>query len=118
MTDKIKNTNLPKRGTPVRGSKTGQPIMVLFDLMGRRWTMGIIWNLSAQNCTFRELQARCDNLSPTLLNTRLKELRATNLVEKAADGYALTTQGQELFSMLEPLGDWSYGWTGGLVDTG
>lgn len=111
MTEISKNVKLPKRGAPVRGSKSGQPIMVLFDLMGRRWTMGIIWNLSTENSTFRELQAKCDNLSPTLLNTRLKELRAVNLVEKATDGYALTKLGQELFTMLEPLGDWSYQWT-------
>lgn len=106
--DKVK---IPKAGQAVRGSKTGQPIMVLFDLLGRRWAMGIIWNLSQQACTFRELQARCDSLSPTVLNTRLKELRAAQLVEKAQHGYTLTTEGQKLYTMLEPLGDWSYEWT-------
>ena len=73
---------LPQRGISVRGSQTGQPIMLLFDLIGRRWSMGVLWNLSTQNRTFRDLQACCGSASPTVLNTRLKELRAVDLVEK------------------------------------
>ena len=102
-----KASPLPKR---VRGSQSGQPIMVLFDLLSRRWAMGILWNLSAQNRTFRDLQARCGSASPSVLNTRLKELRAVGLVEKAADGYALTKMGRALFAHLEPLGDWAVKW--------
>ncbi|WP_424969425.1 winged helix-turn-helix transcriptional regulator [Dinoroseobacter sp. S76] len=101
---------LPRPGTPVRGSTSGQPIMVLFDLLGRRWAMGILWNLSETNRTFRDLQARCGSASPTVLNTRLKELRAAGLVEKAPDGYALTADGRALFQVLEPLGDWAMDW--------
>ena len=101
---------LPKLGSQVRGSSTGQPIMVLFDLLSRRWAMGVLWNLSDQNRTFRDLQARCGSASPSVLNTRLKELRAVGLVVKAADGYALSQTGRELFSRLEPLGDWAVKW--------
>jgi len=85
--------------------------MVLFDLLGRRWAMGIIWNLSEQQCTFRELQTRCGSISPTVLNTRLKELRTAGLVISAKNGYALTATGEELFERLEPLGDWAIEWT-------
>ncbi|MEL7214532.1 MAG: helix-turn-helix domain-containing protein [Pseudomonadota bacterium] len=84
--------------------------MVLFDLLGRRWAMGILWNLSDANRTFRDLQARCNSASPTVLNSRLKELRAVGLVERAADGYALTEDGRALFAHLEPLGDWAMKW--------
>lgn len=101
---------LPRPGRPVRGSTTGQPIMVLFDLLGRRWSMGVLWNLSDGNRTFRDLQARCGSASPSVLNTRLKELRAAGLVYKAADGYALTEDGRALFERLEPLGDWAMRW--------
>ena len=31
--------------TAVRGSRTGRPIMALLDLLGRRWTLRIIWEL-------------------------------------------------------------------------
>ncbi|MEH6361785.1 MAG: helix-turn-helix domain-containing protein [Amylibacter sp.] len=110
MVQKNDRVKIPRLGDAVRGSKTGQPIMVLFDLIGRRWAMGILWNLSDQDCTFRELQARCASLSPTVLNTRLKELRAARLVEKSTDGYALTNSGRALYDHLEPLGGWAEKW--------
>ena len=65
---------IPKPGKPVRGSKTGQPIMALFDLLGRSWAMGIIWHLYKGPSTFRKLQEYCESISPTTLNKRLKEL--------------------------------------------
>jgi len=101
---------IAKHHDEVRGSRTGQPIMVLFDLLSRRWAMGILWNLSDENRTFRDLQARCGSASPSVLNTRLKELRSVGLVENAPDGYALTPDGRELFEHLEPLGDWAMEW--------
>ena len=57
MKNELKGVKIPRPGQPVRGSQTGQPIMVLFDLIGRRWSMGILWNLSGQTRTFRDLQA-------------------------------------------------------------
>lgn len=108
--EKAHNLNIPRFGAKVRGSATGQPIMVLFDLLGRRWAMGIIWNLHNQQLTFRALQTQCDQISPTLLNTRLKELRAVGLVEKVKQGYALTDQGNELYKKLDPLGAWAAQW--------
>lgn len=97
-------------GEPVQGSRSGQPIMVLFDLLSRRWAMGILWNLDAGPRTFRDLQARCGSASPSVLNTRLKELRSVGLVENTPDGYGLTATGRELFGHLEPLGDWAVQW--------
>jgi len=102
--------SFPLPGTPVRGSKTGKPIMALLDQLGRTWALGILWNLNEQGCTFRELQSRCENISPTLLNTRLKELQVACLVEKTVNGYALTKAGSELFAMIAPLGSWSDKW--------
>ena len=84
--------------------------MVLFDLLGRRWALGILWNLSAEPLTFRELQSRCETVSPTVLNTRLKELRTAGLVEKTDAGYDLSEDGKILFRHLEPLGDWAMDW--------
>jgi len=97
-------------GQPVKGSKSGEPIMALLDLMGRRWSMGILWNLASQPRTFRDLQSSCDSASPTVLNTRLKELRAVGLVERTPNGYGLTANGRELFEKLEPLGGWAAKW--------
>lgn len=100
----------PLPGLPVRGSKTGVPIMALFDLLGRSWAMGIIWHLNSGAGTFRNLQEYCENISPTILNTRIKELTAANLIERGIEGYQLTNRGKELFNMLNPLGKWAKGW--------
>lgn len=101
---------IPMPGDQVRGSKTGKPIMALLDLLGRTWALGIIWQLNQGSATFRELQQRCEQISPTLLNTRLKELKVLQLVESTSKGYQLTVTGQSLFSIVSPLGEWSLLW--------
>ena len=98
-------------GSPVRGSKSGKPLMAVFDLLGRSWSIGILWQLSeGGSATFRELQARCETISPTVLNARLKELRQAGLVERTEDGYCATSLGTELYEILAPLRDWSRKW--------
>lgn len=98
---------IPKPGLPVRGSKTGQPIMALLDLLGRSWAMGIIWHLYNGPSTFRGLQDYCESISPNTLNTRIKELRDCNLIKRTMEGYALTEYGEELFELLQPMGPWA-----------
>ncbi|NRB41871.1 MAG: helix-turn-helix transcriptional regulator [Pseudomonadales bacterium] len=105
---------IPFPGQAVRGSTTGKPIMALLDLLGRTWALGILWHLNKQSLTFRELQSCCEKISPTLLNSRLKELRQLNLVTHNESGYCLTDMGQELFQIILPLGDWSTQWAADL----
>jgi len=103
--------SIPKPGAPVRGSKSGKPIMALFDLLGRSWALGILWQLSNDSLTFRQLQERCEGVSPTVLNKRLKELTQCALVGHDGSGYLLTNLGRELFGLLAPFGDWSQKWS-------
>ena len=99
-----------KVGKPVRGSSSGKPIMVLLDLLGRRSTLRLLWELRDGNSlTFRGLQAAADT-NPSLLNTRLRELRETGLVEHDGDGYALTESGKGLMGALKPLAEWASDW--------
>lgn len=72
--------------------------------------MGIVWNLSEGPCTFRELQQRCESVSPTVLNKRIKELREAKVITDSPHGYALTPLGARLFKLLAPLGRWSKTW--------
>ncbi len=102
--------SIPIPGKPVRGSKTGVPIMALFDLLGRTWAMGVIWQLQNGPYTFRELQERCDSISPSILNSRIKDLRDAGILERTLDGYQLTKRGEELISLLMPFGKWSRNW--------
>ncbi|MGG8496496.1 winged helix-turn-helix transcriptional regulator [Tenacibaculum sp. TC6] len=102
--------NIPKPGGSVRGSKSGKPIMALFDLLGRNWSMTIMWYLKEGQKSFSDLEKKCDGISPTTLNTRLKELQTTFIIEKVVDGYKLTELGEELFNLFEPLRKWANKW--------
>jgi DNA-binding HxlR family transcriptional regulator len=85
--------------------------MALMDLLGRRWTLRVIWELRAGRLTFRALQEACGGVSPTVLNERLRELRESGLVDSAgALGYGLTALGRELIEQFLPLVDWSKRW--------
>jgi DNA-binding HxlR family transcriptional regulator len=102
----------PKPGQPVRGSKTGRPIMALLDLLGRRWTLRIIWELREEAATFLELQGRCDNMSSSTLVQRLSELSEARIVEQdvTSNRYNLTTEGLGLVKALTPLNEWAQDW--------
>lgn len=104
-------TTIPTPGTPVRGSRSGSAIMALFDLLGRRWAMGVLWTLSERGVsTFRDLEAACESISPAVLNTRLKELKLAGLVAKVDGGYAVTRMGEEVYQCLLPLSKTSKKW--------
>lgn len=101
----------PQPGTKVRGSLSGAPINALFDLLGRRWALGILWHLGEGPCAFRQLQDRCGGISPSILNVRLKALRDADIVMRTTDGYTLTERGTELRSFIVPLVKWSAMWS-------
>jgi DNA-binding HxlR family transcriptional regulator len=107
----------PKPLQAVRGSETGRPIMALLDLLGRRWALRIIWELRSAPLSFRELQNRCDQMSPTVLNQRLRELRETRILEIAeTGGYTLSHSGKKLLDAMMPLWQWSEEWSASLTE--
>ena len=103
--------NIPRPGWPVRGSRSGRPVMALLDLLGRRMALRILWELSRAEAplTFRALQ-HAAGTNPALLNGRLKELRAARLVVHQGDGYTLSADGQALVELLRPIGEWARRW--------
>jgi len=87
--------------------------MALLDLLGRRWALRVLWELRDDTAapTFRELQVRCGNVSSSVLNQRLRELReAEILTVHAGGGYRLTSDGHRLMLALAPLDDWARRW--------
>ena len=101
----------PAPGRPARGSRSGRPIMALLDLLGRRWTLRILWELRSEPATFRALRERCGGLSPTVLNARLRDLRDAGVVELSdGAGYGTTAHGDALLRALAPLDQWAKAW--------
>jgi DNA-binding HxlR family transcriptional regulator len=93
--------------------------MALLDLLGRRWTLRLLWELrDGQAASFRSLQARMDDVSPSILNTRLRELRDAQLVLLDDEGFRLTAHGVALLGQLEPLGRWAGDWARALARRG
>jgi DNA-binding HxlR family transcriptional regulator len=102
-------------GKPVRGSRSGRPIMALLDLLGRRWALRILWELREGPVGFRDLQARCDAMSPSVLQQRLEELDQHRLATRSDSGaWALTSQGAELVRLAAPLTRWAESWAASL----
>src|SRR3954447_13500127 len=106
-----KPDSIPRKQA-VRGSRSGRPIMALLDLLGRRWTLRIVWELRDAPLTSRALRTACDDASPTIVQARLSELREAGLVELlAGDGYRLTPLGRELMENFLPLHHFAERWS-------
>jgi len=89
--------------------------MALFDLLGRRGTLRVLWELrDSAPQTFRALQASTGGMSPSVLNERLKELRDAQVVDPGEGGYCLTESGQQLLVHLKGLSRWAMHWADAL----
>ena len=84
--------------------------MALLDLLGRRWTLRLIWELRAGALGFRALQARCEGMSSSVLSQRLRELRSAGVLSPVGEGYELSEEGHELLALLAPLDAWARRW--------
>jgi DNA-binding HxlR family transcriptional regulator len=101
----------PRPGQAVRGSTTGRPLMAALDLLGRRWTLRILWELRDGPLGARELRVRCDEMSSSVLYQRLGELTDAGLVQRDdAERYLLSTLGHQLGAAIEPLDAWATRW--------
>jgi DNA-binding HxlR family transcriptional regulator len=101
--------NMPPRNFE-RGmhSPDDAPLIELFDVLGRRWALRVIWELGTDALTYRELGARIPDMSTSVLTDRLRQLREANLIEHhRGTGYRLTRLGAELLAHLERLGAWA-----------
>jgi DNA-binding HxlR family transcriptional regulator len=85
--------------------------MAALDLLGRRWSLRVLWELRDGPIGPRALRDRCDGMSPSVLYQRLAELADAGLVEKDDEQrYQLTQIGRELGAALDPLDRWARRW--------
>ena len=94
----------------LRNSATSRYAAAALATLGRRWALRVVWELRAEPLKFRALQTACGDNSPSVLQRRLHELRALELIERAPGlGYRLSAAGDQLFRILGPLDDWASG---------
>lgn len=85
--------------------------MAALDLLGRRWSLRVLWELRDGPAGARALRDRCDAMSPSVLYQRLADLTDAGLVTQGDDQrYELTEIGRALGAALEPLDRWSRHW--------
>lgn len=110
---KQKRKKKKKRDRPAPAlDPTSRGWAALAELLGRRASLRVIWELRGGPLRFRPLQAACDGLSPSTLNQRLSELRDARLVElDEGVGYTLTLMGQDVVVRLMPLAAWAEPWS-------
>jgi DNA-binding HxlR family transcriptional regulator len=86
--------NLRRRLPPDAWEHKLVPLVELFDVLGRRWTLRILWELRDGPASFRELRERCGAMSSSVLTGRLHDLRIHRLVDhQQPGGYYLTSAG-------------------------
>jgi DNA-binding HxlR family transcriptional regulator len=84
------------------------PLLELFEVLGRRWALRVLWELKDGGLTYRELAARVQGMSTSVLTDRLRELRAAGLAEhERGTGYRLSSHGRDLVAHLEQLREWA-----------
>ena len=92
----------------VRQQPTSQATARVLGVLAYRHALRVVWELRAGALNFRQLQAACGGISPSVLQSRIRELRALGLIEKITGlGYRLTVDGEGLFTILAPLRHWA-----------
>lgn len=101
----------PQPGKPARGTTSGQPLPVLFDLLGRRWSLRVLWSLRNSPLGYRAIQRDCADMSSSVLRERLRELVDAKLVDHDEAGmYGLSDRGRGLAPILIALAEWADEW--------
>jgi DNA-binding HxlR family transcriptional regulator len=84
----------------------------LLELLESRYALRVLWALKdGHPQTFRLLQDSIGSITPNTLNTRIKELRAADLLTHGTDGYTVTALGADLLKRLNDLQAFAAKWS-------
>ena len=79
----------------------------VFELLGRRWALRLLWELRRSALSFSELRGRT-GISPAVLSARLGELVDAGVLERdPVRRYRLSGRGRELARILYDLNRWA-----------
>jgi DNA-binding HxlR family transcriptional regulator len=85
--------------------------MAALDLLGRRWSMRVLWELRDGPLGARALRSQTGDMSSSVLYERLTEFTEAGLVHQCDNReYELTQLGRELGQAIEPLEKWAQRW--------
>lgn len=87
-----------------------QALLALFHVLGRPWTMRVLWELRHGPLTYRAIVEKIDGLSSSVLTERLRTLGQEGLIEKAVGGYVLTPAALTLLPVMVQLDEAAEAW--------
>ncbi|MFK7996295.1 MAG: winged helix-turn-helix transcriptional regulator [Granulosicoccus sp.] len=85
------------------------PVAKSAEILGNPWSILIVRELLLGSSRFSELERGLPRISPTVLNTRLKDLASNGVLQKRklsgqrGHAYHLTVAGKELAPLIETL---------------
>ena len=90
------------------------PIIYAMELIGSKWKIPILWNLTKEDCLhYNEMKRRIAGITNTMLTRALRDLERDGLILRIADGnippsvtYHLTEEGKKLIPSLNGLYEW------------
>lgn len=89
----------------------------IIELVGRRWSSGILLAIARRAERFSEITASVEGLSDRMLAVRLRELEQAGLVDRIVEPttpvtvrYRLTPRGRDLLDALQPLVRYGQRW--------
>ncbi|WP_437917942.1 winged helix-turn-helix transcriptional regulator [Sphingobacterium sp. LRF_L2] len=88
------------------------------DLIGKRWLMTILYEISLGNNQFSSLRKSIPEISEQMLATRVGYLTAQGLISKEVISdaipvqivYSVSSKGKELLSLVDELCQWNRKW--------
>ena len=89
----------------------------IVELVGRRWSSGILLALGRGASRFSEIVVTVEGLSDRMLAVRLKELEHAGLIDRIVEPttpvtvrYRLSPRGSDLLASLQPLQEYGQRW--------
>src|SRR5687767_3191580 len=103
---------------PMNGKDAKCAIVNVWEVLGRKWSLHILKNLSTKEVIrFNELKRSLSGISSTVLSERLLELEREGLVTKKIYPevpprveYTITLQAKELEVIIKELARWANKW--------
>ena len=85
----------------------------VLDIIGGKWAMPIIYNLSKGKMRFKEIERTIEGINTRMLVKELKNLEANGIITREVFAtvpptveYALTTKGDKLLPSIKSLHQW------------
>jgi DNA-binding HxlR family transcriptional regulator len=85
----------------------------VLDVIGGKWSMPIIYNLSKGKMRFKEIERTIEGINTRMLVKELKNLEANGIITRKVFAtvpptveYALTTKGDKLLPSIRSLHQW------------